>query len=219
MSFFYAQTEAELLLRAKSMAGKTIFELANEHHIIVPPNLKRNKGWIGQLMEFYLGAHAGNQALPDFLNLDIELKTLPITADFVPLETTFISFAPLLNRDRPIWERSSVYRKLKKVLWIPIIGAKTQLFSEKIIGDPILHSLTDFENEQLKQDWLELTEMIHLGQIEHIRAHFGDYLQLRPKAANGKSLTQALNKNGDLIYTRPRGFYLRKNFTSQLFKR
>jgi DNA mismatch repair protein MutH len=60
--------------------------------------------------------------------------------------------------------------------------------------------------------------MIALGQIENITARHGQYLQLRPKAANGDVLTEATGKNGQVIRTRPRGFYLRKEFTEKILQ-
>ena len=59
-------------------------------------------------------------------------------------------------------------------------------------------------------------ELVALGQIESITAHHGQVLQLRPKAANGRALTCAIGRQGQLIQTRPRGFYLRATFTQQL---
>ncbi|MGR5543468.1 DNA mismatch repair endonuclease MutH, partial [Vibrio campbellii] len=41
-------------------------------------------------------------------------------------------------------------------------------------------------------------------------------LQLRPKAANGKALTEAYGSSGKIIKTRPRGFYLRTQFTASI---
>lgn len=216
MTFFYPKTEKELIDRANLMQNKTLLELATELNCNLPENLKHNKGWVGQLVESYLGADAGNQSLPDFIHLDIELKTIPVNDEGYPLETTFISFAPLLPETGLTWEKSAVYQKLKKTIWVPIQGNKEIPLAHKKIGQPILHSLTEIENQQLKTDWLELTEMIALGHVQQIKAHYGQYLQIRPKAANGKALTQAINEDGDLIYTRPRGFYVRKNFTSQL---
>jgi DNA mismatch repair protein MutH len=61
-------------------------------------------------------------------------------------------------------------------------------------------------------------EMIALGQVENITAKQGQYLQLRPKAANGDALTEAIGKNGQIIHTRPRGFYLRKEFTNKILQ-
>ncbi|PTI95482.1 DNA mismatch repair protein MutH, partial [Staphylococcus succinus] len=44
-------------------------------------------------------------------------------------------------------------------------------------------------------------------------------LQIRPKAANAKALTEAIGAWGERILTLPRGFYLKKNFTSALLAR
>jgi len=60
--------------------------------------------------------------------------------------------------------------------------------------------------------------LISLGKIDSITARHGQYLQLRPKAANGQALTTAIGRAGQLIQTRPRGFYLRKEFTKMLLK-
>lgn len=57
-------------------------------------------------------------------------------------------------------------------------------------------------------------ELVALGQIESITAHHGQVLQLRPKAANGQALTTAIGRQGQLIQTRPRGFYLRATLRS-----
>ena len=59
-------------------------------------------------------------------------------------------------------------------------------------------------------------DMIAMGDIEKVTARYGEYMQLRPKAANGSVLTDAIGKNGQIIQTRPRGFYLRKEFTHKI---
>ena len=61
-------------------------------------------------------------------------------------------------------------------------------------------------------------ELIALGKIESITARIGEVLQLRPKAADGSALTQAIGLDGEMIHTRPRGFYLRKSFTEQILE-
>ena len=65
----------------------------------------------------------------------------------------------------------------------------------------------------------ELMDMIVLGQVERITARHGEVLQLRPKAANSKPLTEAIGAQGEPILTLPRGFYLKKNFTGALLVR
>ena len=56
------QTEQALLEKAQSIAGLTFGELADELNIPVPPDLKRDKGWVGMLLETALGATAGSKA-------------------------------------------------------------------------------------------------------------------------------------------------------------
>ena len=98
------QTEQALLEKAQSIAGLTFGELADELNIPVPPDLKRDKGWVGMLLETALGATAGSKAEQDFSHLGIELKTLPINAEGFPLETTFVSLAPLVQNSGVNWE-------------------------------------------------------------------------------------------------------------------
>ena len=101
------QTLEQLLQRAQAIAGLTLGELADELHVAVPPDLKRNKGWVGMLLETALGATAGSKAEQDFAHLGVELKTLPINEQGFPLETTFVSLAPLAQNCGVQWEHSS----------------------------------------------------------------------------------------------------------------
>ena len=61
----------------------------------MPPDLRRDKGWVGMLLEYWLGADAGSKAEQDFAHLGVELKTIPVDESGVPLETTFVCVAPL----------------------------------------------------------------------------------------------------------------------------
>jgi DNA mismatch repair protein MutH len=45
--------------------------------------LKRDKGWIGILLELWLGASAGSKPEQDFAALGVELKTIPIDSQVV----------------------------------------------------------------------------------------------------------------------------------------
>lgn len=44
-------------------------------------------------------------------------------------------------------------------------------------------------------------------------------MQIRPKAADGSALTEAIGPEGTIIEVRPRGFYLKKDFTRQILQR
>ena len=212
------QTLEQLLSQAQSIAGLTFGELADELHIPVPPDLKRDKGWVGILLERALGATAGSKAEQDFSHLGVELKTLPINAEGYPLETTFVSLAPLVQNSGVKWENSHVRHKLSCVLWMPIEGSRHIPLRERHIGAPILWKPTAEQERQLKQDWEELMDYIVLGKLEQITARIGEVMQLRPKGANSKAITKGISKNGEVIDTLPLGFYLRKEFTAGILK-
>ena len=212
------QTLEQLLSQAQSIAGLTFGELADELHIPVPPDLKRDKGWVGMLLERALGATAGSKAEQDFSHLGVELKTLPINAEGYPLETTFVSLAPLVQNSGVKWENSHVRHKLSCVLWMPIEGSRHIPLRERRIGAPILWKPTAEQERQLKQDWEELMDLIVLGKLEQITARIGEVMQLRPKGANSRAVTNGIGKNGEIIDTLPLGFYLRKEFTAQILK-
>lgn len=213
------KSETELITRAQDLAGLTLAELAEEASMNVPENLKRDKGWVGQLLEWHLGAPAGSKAQQDFLHLGIELKSIPISHAGKPLETTFVSVAPLTGVQGLTWETSHVRNKLSKVLWIPVEGEREIPIADRRVGNPLIWSPDHEELMTLKNDWEELMEMIVFGQFEQISAKHGQALHLRPKAANSKVLTEAYNSNGKPIKTLPRGFYLRTQFTENILRK
>lgn len=209
-------SQAELLQRAEQLAGSSLDELAAQAGLRLPQDLRRAKGWVGQLLEWHLGASAGSKPEQDFPELGIELKTLPIDRQGRPLESTFVCVAPLTGITGLDWVHSNVRNKLGCVLWVPVLAERTLPLAERRLGTPFLWIPSAQEEQLLRQDWEELMELIAGGQIEHISAHHGQVLQLRPKAANGRILTTAIGAEGQLIQTRPRGFYLRPRFTAAL---
>lgn len=213
------KSEAELFQQAQRVAGYTLGDLSACAGIHTPKDLKRDKGWIGVFLELWLGASAGSKPEQDFANLGIELKTIPVDSFARPLETTFVCVAPLTGNSGVVWETSHVHHKLKRVLWIPVEGERHIPLADRHVGSPLLWSPSEEEERQLRLDWEDLMDLIVLGQVERITARHGEVLQLRPKAANSRALTEAIGADGSPILTLPRGFYLKKNFTAALLAR
>lgn len=212
------ETITELCRRVESIAGMTVAQVAAQHGLAMPQNLRNHKGWFGHLIEKVLGADASSKPMPDFSALGIELKTLPLNQRGLAAESTFVSSISLTQLTGQTWQTSSVKKKLAHVLWLPIEGVKTIPLGQRRIGQGFLWQPSKEQAQQLENDWLELTNLIALGEIEQISAHLGEYLQVRPKAASGKSLTNGFNEQGQLAKTLPRGFYLRSCFTNQLLQ-
>lgn len=207
----------ELMQRCRQIEGLSFYQLAKKLDWNIPPHQWQRKGWAGCLIEQALGSNAGTQALPDFTHLGVELKTLPLNWKGKPSESTYVTTVPLLTINQQTWLDSNVYHKLNKVLWIPVEGDQGIAYPQRRIGRALLHSPDEVMLEQLKQDWLELTELIVLGQLDSIDASLGRYLHIRPKAAHGKTLCQAYDEAGYRIQTLPRGFYLRTLYTAKIF--
>ncbi len=211
-------SEAELLQRARALAGLSLHQVAAYLGRSVPPDLRRNKGWIGQLIEAYLGGQAANLSEPDFTNIQVELKTIPVSRRGAPRESTYVCTVPLANGVRTPWVNSPVWRKLRRVLWVPVEGDSDIPLAERRVGNALLWSPTRDQEDALRRDWEELMDMVSYGELEHVTAHLGQYLQIRPKAANAKALTNGVGEHGEPVATLPRGFYLRTRFTAEILR-
>lgn len=209
-------TEAELFARASALAGMPLFEAAALAGQTVPPHLKGHKGWVGCLLEALLGATAGSTDQPDFEAIGVELKTIPLRSDGQPLETTFVCSIDLLSVADVEWRDSRVYRKLRRVLWFPVHAERHIPIGERRLGSPFLWSPTPEQEASLRWDWEELAGMIGRGNIDEVTGHFGNCLQVRPKAAHSRVRRRGLDADGCSISVLPRGFYLRPSFTARI---
>ncbi len=180
---------------------------------------RRAKGLVGQLMELALGADAGNKDQPDFLGLDVELKTIPLRRDGRPKESTYVCSISLPKMADREWEDSIVWRKLKRVCFVPIESERAIPLPDRRVGGGFIWSPTDDEVAALRADWERLAAMIARGQIDEITAHLGDVLQVRPKAPNAAAKRMTLDTDGAPRWANPRGFYLRARFTEQIVAR
>ncbi|MFT4059148.1 MAG: DNA mismatch repair endonuclease MutH [Legionella sp.] len=210
------RSEDELLERCSRIVGLSFAQLCLSLGLFIPENPDQRKGWIGQVIEFALGSDAKNLSVPDFQGLGVELKTLPLAASAKPTESTFITTIPLLTIHQQKWNTSQCFAKLRRVLWLPVEGDTRIPYSQRRIGEGFLWSPNREDEEILAADWNYLSSQISLGCLETLDATAGEYLQVRPKAANGKSLCYCFDSEGNKVRTLPRGFYLRSSFTAKI---
>lgn len=205
--------EAELLARARRWAGASVGELAQALAMPVPRDLRRHKGWLGELVEVALGATASSRPLPDFTDLGIELKTVPIGVDGRPCESTHVCSITLGALIGQRWQHSTVRLKLARVLWVPVEYRAELPLAARRFGAARLWSPDADQENVLRTDWEEHMELLATGRFDELDARLGQALQVRPKAANGRALSAAGDSGGAPAATLPRGFYLRPSFT------
>ena len=114
------------------------------------------------------------------------------------------------------WEDSRVWRKLRRVLWMPVEASTAGPLAERRLGHPVLWSPDPKQLSLIRGDWMDLIGRIAVGGIEEISAHMGQVLQIRPKARDSSVTTEVLGPEGEVLSTVPRGFYLRARFTESI---
>jgi DNA mismatch repair protein MutH len=206
------RTEDELLLRAQTLRGRSLAELAVRVGRPIPAEARRAKGFAGQLLEALLGATAASRSVPDFERIGVEMKSLPIGRSGTPAESTYVCTVDLIVDPALDWEHSRVRKKLARVLIIPIQGDTSIPLPDRRVGTPVLWSPSGEEEAQLRRDFDELMERVRLGEIDSITAHHGVALQIRPKGESGRAEAWGIDENGHRARVLPRGFYLRPSF-------
>lgn len=176
--------------------------------------LHGHKGWAGECLEEILGVSDKHSCGPDFPELGVELKTLPLSSKFQVLESTFLSKISLPFQEG-CFLQSRLFRKIRRIFWVPLIGDKGTPLSERRIGQGFLWELAEPALSIFEQDWDELTALLRQGLFSQISAHLGAALHIRPKAAHSRDKVRL--KIGEHHTTLvPLGFYLRRSFTQQI---
>jgi DNA mismatch repair protein MutH len=213
-------SEAELRLRAASLEGRTLDEVARSLGVSLEGDAVRTKGKVGALVERALGATGGSTATHDFPHLAIELKTIPIDARGVPRESTYVCTVSLADAEREEWSTSWTRAKLAHVLWVPVrVPVRVPEDPEsqpRRFGAPVFWRPTPAQEQVLRGDYEDAMGAIAIGGIEGLTAHAGRWLQVRPKARDGSARTLARGRENEAIATVPRGFYLRARFTAAI---
>ena len=211
---------AQLLARATALAGRPLRAVAGRFGLPTPDDLRRHKGWVGQLLEYALGASAASRAEPDFPHLGVELKTVPVDARAKPRESTYVCVCPMDGAElRVAWDDSWVRRKLSRVLWIPVVQRASEPVGDRLVGAPVFWEPAPDDLRRLRADWEEITERVQLGALDRLDASVGEVLQLRPKAADHTETTWVLDAAAEWVETGPRGYYLRRRFTAEILAR
>jgi DNA mismatch repair protein MutH len=208
----------ELLARARALEGRTLGEIAREVGAAIGDGGLRAKGKLGAAVELSLGATGGSQAVPDFPELGVELKTIPVDPRGVPRESTFVCALSLADADRAEWATSWVRQKLSCVLFLPIETPEGLPAEARRVGPPLLFRPTPAQEAVLAADFDDVMGLVGAGRVEELDARVGRWLQARPKAAHGRVRTRAYGPEGEPLDALPRGFYLRARFTGAILR-
>src|SRR5262249_33658358 len=93
----------ELVARAHALVGAELGALAGSPGIDPRGTAVRTKGMPGGILERALGATGGGAKVHDFPHLGIELKTIPVDARGMPIESTYVCTLSLADAEEQEW--------------------------------------------------------------------------------------------------------------------
>jgi DNA mismatch repair protein MutH len=210
-----------LLAHARALVGVELGDLADSLGLPVPVGRVRTKGWSGQVIEQELGVSTAGMPGPDFAALGIELKTVPVSEDLVPLESTAVCQIDPIAIAAESWDTSYVRAKLARVLFVALAvppGARS--VGDRRIAAVTLWSPEPADERILRADFeLFVREYFRQGRSADITGHLGQALQVRPKGRNAADTRDAYDAAGQPTRVGKAGFYLRPAFVARILAR
>jgi DNA mismatch repair protein MutH len=182
----------------------------------VPAGRLRTKGWSGQVIERELGAGDGGALGPDFAELGVELKTVPVQRDLLPVESTAVCHIDPVAIAGESWATSYVRKKLGRVLFIALEVAdrspSPSVGDRRVVAVRLWSPSAD-EESLLRADFeLFVRDYFRRGRASEITGYLGRVLQVRPKARRASDLRDAFGRDGKPVRVGRCGFYLRPAF-------
>ncbi len=200
--------------------GQSLAELADGLGVAVPVGKVRTKGWSGQIIERELGAGDGGERGPDFADLGIELKTVPVSATLVPVESTAVCQIDPIAIAAESWASSYARRKLARVLFVALESpSRSTPVGDRRVAAVRLWSPSPEEESVLQSDFdYFVTTFFQTGRGAEITGHHGRALQVRPKGKNAADVRRAYGPEGEPIRLGKCGFYLRPVFVGRILR-
>src|SRR5450432_542242 len=209
-----------LLAHARALVGVELGELADGLGLPVPAGLVRTKGWSGQIIEHELGVAPGGTRGPDFAALGVELKTVPVDASGLPLESTAVCQIDPVAIAAESWDGSYVREKLARVLFVALeVPEGARSVGERRVAAVRLWSPDAAQERLLRADFeLFVRGFFRRGRADDITGHLGAALQVRPKGRNAADTRDGYDAEGNATRVGKCGFYLRPSFVAAILR-
>ncbi|MDZ4694284.1 MAG: MutH/Sau3AI family endonuclease [Deltaproteobacteria bacterium] len=215
-----------LLEHATALVGARLADIADGLGLPVPAGGLRSKGWSGQIIERELGTTEesghGSARGPDFPELGIELKTVPVDQDGSPLESTAVCMIDPVVIAGESWESSTVRKKLQRILFVALEVPEVKgvpSVGDRTVTQVCLWSPSREEVGRLQADFEHIVrDYFRVGRGAELTGHVGAVLQVRPKAQNNRDMRAAYNAVGQRVALGKMGFYLRPAFVGAILR-
>ncbi|ODS29951.1 MAG: DNA mismatch repair protein MutH [Candidatus Scalindua rubra] len=194
----------EAVKKILEIVGLDLRELASTYDVTVFKNGKKNKGWVGHVIERHLNLPINSSQSPNFGSW--ELKTISLkylrSGKLTVKETMAITMIDEYNVSKTPFEESHLLLKLKKA----VIAARIWYNKEETQSE--LYGVTTFDLDnpsifqQIKDDYKLARDTINKRGFEALTGKMGVFIQPRTKGAGHGSTSRA--------------FYARTSFLKQV---
>lgn len=206
-----------LINKAKSLKGVTIRDLLKDK------DFDKGKGAIGNIIEREgFGIANNNDARPDFEELGIELKVLPLKKNakggYSVKERTKVCSINYKELIKENWDKSHARHKLDKILFVFYHYDKEDNNNSEIL-DYLLFQLENSDEPLIKSDWERTKGLVEEGKA-HLLSESQNVVLAASRSGAGKldekkwpdQPNQTLSKKA-----RQRAFSLKPSFTKVLW--
>ncbi len=189
--------------------GKTL------RYLIEQVNFKyhvNDKGWVGKLIEYYFHVYNNKQSYFDLPKLGIEIKTISLDLNYHPLYDVCLFASKLFTLFKFISIKKFLYFKIKKILWVPILGKIKLLFLNRIVGTAFIHLMSEYYiNIIIKEIESILDEIIHFSMITDVLVKYfsRNFIKIQIFSRNNMLLKELHNINFRVFLKK---FFIKKFF-------
>ena len=179
----------EGLLRLSELIGQDLRVLADKYEVTVFREGRRNKGWVGHVLERHLNLPLNSTRAPNFGSWELKavsLKRLK-NGNLTVKETMAITMIDPVNVRNTDFEDSHLLVKLRKL----IVAAR--IWESQQEERSILHAVTTFDldnpeiYDQIRADYNLVRETIRTTGFEALTGKMGVHIQPRTKGSRGST--------------------------------
>jgi DNA mismatch repair protein MutH len=184
---------AEAIERIKTLVGKDLRPLADKYQVTVWKDGKKNKGWVGHVIERLLGLPINSAQSPNFGSWELKVVSLvPRKSGVLRVkETMAITMIDPFNVAQKPFEESHLLAKMRKA----VVVARVHESVAEIRS--LLHSVTEFDlgdtdiYEQVKADYELVRRTIIKEGFQALTGKMGILVQPRTKGKGHGSTSRA----------------------------
>lgn len=211
-------TLQELLNRAEELKGKFISELKLQLDV-------NDKGAIGKIIEENgFGIKNNSEAKPDFQDLGIELKVVPLKesskGELSVKERTKVCLINYHQIIESTWETSHAKEKLNHVLFVFYQYNKENKLASKIKDYYLFELRNQLDEPIIQSDWYRTKKLVQDGKAHQLSESQNKILAASRSGAGGIELSKQPTQPNALIQLNApqRSFSLKPSYTNVIWK-